>query len=162
LLFIFIKPLFKDISEGRLRLIKAACLLHDVNWRAHPDYRAEVCFDNATRANLGGLSHVERVFLGISLLHRYKNSRQSMKYKDLLEILSNDELKEAEILGKAMRFGAMFSTVESEMPARLLWDSKRGILKLTMKAEMKALYGEVVAARFLSLAEALKAKTEII
>ena len=79
----------------------------------------------------------------------------------MLEILSEDELKEAEILGKAMRFGAMFSTVESEMPARLLWDSKRGILKLTMKAKMKALYGEVVAARFLSLAEALKAKTEI-
>ena len=59
----------------RLRLIKAACLLHDTTWRAHPDYRAEACFDNATRANLGGLDHPGRVFLGLALLHRYKNSR---------------------------------------------------------------------------------------
>jgi exopolyphosphatase/guanosine-5'-triphosphate,3'-diphosphate pyrophosphatase len=57
-------------AEDRKRLIKAACLLHDVSWRAHPDYRAEVCFDNATRANLGGLKHAERVFLGLALLHR--------------------------------------------------------------------------------------------
>ncbi len=53
-LYDFISPLFKSATPERKRLIKAACLLHDVTWRAHPDYRAELCFDNATRANLGG------------------------------------------------------------------------------------------------------------
>ena len=67
----FVAPLFPGAKAPQLRLIKAACLLHDVTWRAHPDYRAEVCFDTATRANLGGLSHEERVFLGLALLHRY-------------------------------------------------------------------------------------------
>ena len=38
----------------RLRLMHAACLLHDVNWRAHPDYRAELCFESVTRANIAG------------------------------------------------------------------------------------------------------------
>ena len=64
-LYAFIHPLFKSTPPQRRRLIKAACLLHDVSWRAHPDYRAETCFDNATRANLGGLKHSERVFLGL-------------------------------------------------------------------------------------------------
>ena len=32
-LFKFISPLFKKVSEKKLRLIKSACLLHDVNWR---------------------------------------------------------------------------------------------------------------------------------
>ncbi|MEO9461002.1 MAG: Ppx/GppA family phosphatase, partial [Marinomonas sp.] len=54
-LYNFIMPLFKSAHPERQRLVKAACLLHDVSWRAHPDYRAQTCFDNATRANLGGL-----------------------------------------------------------------------------------------------------------
>jgi exopolyphosphatase / guanosine-5'-triphosphate,3'-diphosphate pyrophosphatase len=73
-LFAFLAPVQGRLPNERLRLIKAACLLHDTTWRAHPDYRAEVCFDNATRANLGGLDHPGRVFLGLALLHRYKNS----------------------------------------------------------------------------------------
>ena len=66
-LYDFIAPLFRHVGPDRRRIVKAACLLHDVSWRAHPDYRAEDCFDNATRANLGGLKHSERVFLGLAL-----------------------------------------------------------------------------------------------
>jgi len=69
-LFRFIRPIYTRTSESRLRLIKAACLLHDVSWRSHPDYRGGVCFDYATRANFGGLSHPERIFLGLSLMQR--------------------------------------------------------------------------------------------
>ncbi|HSG54612.1 MAG TPA: Ppx/GppA family phosphatase, partial [Paracoccaceae bacterium] len=43
-LYRFVGPLFKSASPARQRIIKAACLLHDVSWRAHPDYRAETCF----------------------------------------------------------------------------------------------------------------------
>jgi exopolyphosphatase/guanosine-5'-triphosphate,3'-diphosphate pyrophosphatase len=84
-LFDFILPLYKSASPQRKRLVKAACLLHDVSWRAHPDYRAEVCFDNATRANLGGLKHAERIFLGLALLHRYSNKRENTRFEDLYE-----------------------------------------------------------------------------
>ena len=65
-----------------------ACLLHDTSWRAHPDYRAESCFDNVTRANLAALSHPQRVFLGLALLHRYKNSRAGSAMTPLFELLS--------------------------------------------------------------------------
>ncbi|WVX49804.1 Guanosine-5'-triphosphate,3'-diphosphate pyrophosphatase [Roseobacter fucihabitans] len=119
-LYAFIHPIFKSAPIARRRLIKAACLLHDVSWRAHPDYRAETCFDNATRANLGGLKHSERVYLGLALLHRYSNKRQGTRFEDLYGLIDEKTQLDAEILGKAMRFGAMLWMTQ---------DAERGTLR---------------------------------
>ena len=160
-LFEFLEPLFKGVTEERLRLIKAACLLHDTTWRAHPDYRAEACFDNATRANLGGLDHPGRVFLGLALLHRYKNSRAGSRMERLFTLLSEDQIQEAEVLGKAMRFGAMFSVGDPARAGRLVWQPKKQVLELQLTEEGKGLYGEVAQARFGALALALKATAKV-
>ncbi len=160
-LYAFILPIFRGLSEERLRIVKAACLLHDTTWRAHPDYRAEVCFDNATRANLGGLSHPERVFLGLALLHRYKNSRAGSRLEPLFALLNAHQIQEAEVLGKAMRFGAMFAVKSPEEAGELVWRPKKKVLELRLHARSKALFGEVAQARFKSLADALGAETKV-
>ena len=118
-LFKFVLPLFPTADDEAARLIKAACHLHDVSWRGHPDYRAEICFDNATRANLGGLKHAERVFLGLSLMHRYRNQREGHKFETLFSLLSQEQMRMAEILGKAMRLGAMMWVNKKETNANL-------------------------------------------
>jgi exopolyphosphatase/guanosine-5'-triphosphate,3'-diphosphate pyrophosphatase len=160
-LYEFLLPLFKEADKERLRLVKAACLLHDTTWRAHPDYRAEVCFDNATRANLGGLDHPGRVFLGLSLLHRYKNSRSGSRLEPLFRLLSEEQMQEAEVLGKAMRFGAMFSVADPAEAGELRWSAKKRLLELNLTERGRDLFGEVAQARFASLALALKAKTAV-
>ena len=160
-LFEFLEPLYADASPERLRLIKAACLLHDTTWRAHPDYRAEACFDNATRANLGGLDHPGRVFLGLALLHRYKNSRAGSRLEPMFRLLSEDAQQEAEVLGKAMRFGAMFAVGDPARAGKLCWSPKKRQLDLNLTAEGRGLFGEVAAARFAALAVALKAVPKI-
>lgn len=160
-LYEFLLPLFVGVTEERMRLIKAACLLHDTTWRAHPDYRAEACFDNATRANLGGLDHPGRVFLGLALLHRYKNSRSGSRMESLFKLLSEEELQDAEVLGKAMRFGAMFSVGDPRRAGRLVWQPATRLLELQLTEEGRGLFGEVAEARFLSLAQALKAQTKL-
>ncbi len=156
-LYDFLLPLFKSADEERHRLIKAACLLHDTTWRAHPDYRAEVCFDNATRANLGGLDHGGRVFLGLSLLHRYKNSRAGSRLEPLFRLLTDEQIRDAEVLGKAMRFGAMFSAADPAEAGALSWQPKKKVLELALTPRGMALFGEVAEARFASLANSLKA-----
>ena len=156
-LYNFLMPLFRGADEERHRLIKAACLLHDTTWRAHPDYRAEVCFDNATRANLGGLDHPGRVFLGLALLHRYKNSRSGSRLEPLFHLLTDEQIQDAEVLGKAMRFGAMFSTADPAEAGELVWRPKRRELELVLTGLGHGLMGEVAAARFASLAAALRA-----
>jgi len=160
-LYKFIIPLFKGENDDRKRLIRAACLLHDVTWRAHPDYRAEVCFDNATRANLGGLRHRERVFLGLALLHRYKSSREGTRFEPLVELLSERDALDAQVLGKAMRFGAMLTMDDINQLANLRYFPKKKQLELRLNEKARGLFGEVAEARFMSLASSLEAEVEI-
>ncbi|SLN39338.1 Guanosine-5'-triphosphate,3'-diphosphate pyrophosphatase [Pseudoruegeria aquimaris] len=161
-LYNFVKPLFKTDKYEDIRLIRAACQLHDVSWRAHPDYRAEVCFDNATRANMGGLKHWERVYLGLALLHRYKNSRSGSHFEPLFSLVPEKKIREAEVLGKAMRFGAMFTTLNPEHLGKLKFYPKKQVLELRLSHEAEDLFGEVAQARFASLAQALNAETKVI
>ncbi|WP_372603622.1 Ppx/GppA family phosphatase [Actibacterium sp.] len=160
-LYDFVLPLFKSAPFERKRLVKAACLLHDTAWCAHPDYRHEVCFDNATRANLGGLDHPGRVFLGLALLHRYKNSREGSRFEPLFNLLDEHEIQQAEVLGKAMRFGAMFSTDGPEKLVSLRYFPKKKLLELRLTPRAQGLYGEVAEARFIALAKALGVETVI-
>ena len=157
----FIAPLFSGATEQRRRMVRAACLLHDVTWRAHPDFRAEVCVDNATRANLGGLTHKERIWLGLALLHRYKNTRDGSRFVELFELLDDREVLSAEVAGKAMRFGAMFSVEAPSTMAKLKWQSTKKVLTLSLTPRGQVLFGEVAQARFGALVAALGAQSVI-
>ncbi|MDZ7906293.1 MAG: Ppx/GppA family phosphatase [Cypionkella sp.] len=159
-LYEFLLPLFGDLAKDRLRLIKAACLLHDTSWRTHPDFRAEACFDAATRANLGGLDHPGRIFLGLALVHRYKNSRSGSRLEPMCALLTPAEIQLAEVLGKAMRFGAMFAVRDPATVCQLSYDRVGTVLRVALNDEGRALLGEVALARLNSLASALGAQTE--
>ncbi len=160
-LYDFVQPLFPRLNWQRKRIVKAACLLHDVSWRAHPDYRAEVTFDNATRANLGGLKHQERVFLGLALMYRYSSKPNRERFGPLLEMLTDAEVAEAEILGRAMRLGAMLWVDAGEAPGTLKWKKKSSELILKLNAEAEPLFGEVAESRFNALAAALAATGQV-
>lgn len=160
-LYHFVLPLFGRASAARKRIIKAACLLHDVSWRAHPDYRHEVVFDNATRANLGGLKHYERVFLGIALLHRYSNKREGSRFEPTFGLLDQRDQQSAEVLGKAMRLGAMLWIKADEQPGTLKYSAKTGMLELTLKDAASPLFGEVAHARLEALAASLGAQATV-
>ena len=148
----FIMPLFETSEKNFVRLIKAACFLHDVSWRAHPDYRAEVCFDNATRANLGGIDHQGRAFLAIALLYRYKSPKKNEIFSKIFSILDKKDRRKAEILGKAMRFGAMLSGSTADSMGKLELDNSKKLLKLKISEKNKDLFGKVVQQRFASVA----------
>lgn len=157
-LYNFVTPLFPRIAWQKKRLIKAACLLHDVSWRAHPDYRHEVVFDAATRANLGGLKHSERVFLGMALLHRYSNKRDGTRFDELHALIEPADLAEAEVLGRAMRLGAMLWLDADHLPAELRYSRKKKVLEVRVAPDARDLFGEVAESRFTALAAALGAE----
>ena len=156
-LYHFVMPLFASGPPDLERLVKAACLLHDVSWRAHPDYRAETCFDNVTRANLGGLKHSERVFIGLALQHRYRNKRENERFGPLYALLDEKAQKQAEVLGKAMRFGAMLWVRDDGEIGHLAWAPRRRRLVLHLPEADLPLYGEVAQARLASLVQTLNA-----
>ncbi len=161
-LFDFVMPLFRSAPPQKVRLIKAACLLHDVSWRAHPDYRAEVCFEYVTRANMSGLKHSERVFIGLALQHRYRNKREGNRFAPLYELLDERSQKQAEVLGKAMRFGAMLWMPNTAAMGKLKFYPKKQEIELILPKIAQPVFNEVAEARFRSLANALKAEARVI
>ncbi len=160
-LYDFLLPLFRGRPAERLRLIRAACLLHDVNWRAHPDYRADACFDTTTRSNLGGLDHPGRVYLGIALMYRYKTSGMRPRIKEIASLLPEKDLAEAKMLGRALRFGAMFSMDGPQNAGELRLYPKKGVLELILEREMQALFTEVAEQRFAALANQINAAAKV-
>lgn len=160
-LYAFLRPLFRSRPPAKRRLIRAACLLHDVNWRAHPDYRADACFDTATRANLGSLDHAGRVFLGIALMYRYKTNGMRPRIREVAGLLTEAELEEAKTIGRALRFGAMFTMDHLSRTGTLRYFPKKAEIELVLSRQMSGLYTEVAEQRFLSLANQMRATPKV-
>ncbi len=161
-LYDWLMPLYAGRPPAELRLVRAACLLHDVNWRAHPDYRAELCFESVTRANVGGINHSDRVFLGTALLNRYKSAVPAGESSDYGALLPPERLAEAVVLGRAMRLGAMLSGASTGVleHSDLVRDGDR--LVLTLRQGAHAFAGEAVERRLASLAAKLGCTEETV
>jgi exopolyphosphatase/guanosine-5'-triphosphate,3'-diphosphate pyrophosphatase len=101
------------------------------------------------------------VYLGLSLMHRYRNARPGNRFEPLLGLLSEAEQREAEILGRAMRFGAMFSVAAPDRLGRLHWDAAERRLELQLPPRAAPLYGEVASARLASLAKTMEAEVTV-
>ncbi|MDT9702425.1 hypothetical protein, partial [Streptomyces sp. P17] len=89
------------------------------------------------------------------LLHRYKNNRSGSPMAPLFALLSEQEIQDAEILGKALRFDAMFALKDPEDAGSLRFFPKKKVLELRLTKKGRALFGEVAEARFRALAVAL-------
>ncbi len=150
-LYAWVLPLFGTVSEQRKRLIWAACLLHDVTWKVHPDYRAEISFGYPTRANLVGLDHQERIFLAVALIHRYRNKPNVDKLEELNVLLSDEDKAQAEVLGRAMRLGAMLGGPDVSHMGRLKIVGSK--IELLIDKQSEGLMGEMVERRLGSLAK---------
>lgn len=154
-LFNWLAPLVRTLPGDQQRLARAACFLNDVNWRAHPDFRATACFATVARANLTGLGHMDRLFIGAALLHRYKGAGEASKEEiAALDLLDPDIRKAAAAIGKAIRLGAMLAGSIRGMLAKSELTMSDKELTLTMNPEMTELMGVRVRQRFESLANA--------
>ncbi|MCF6271793.1 MAG: Ppx/GppA family phosphatase [Rhodobacteraceae bacterium] len=152
-LFRWLKGLF---AGEDMRLVLAACLLHDTTWRAHPDYRADMCFETVTRANMGGIDHQGRLFLAWAIRSRYKAGGADAGAT--LALLPEARANVARSLGLAMRLGAMISGAQAVMLEDTELTLENGILTLSLPGRSRALMGEVLEKRFQALARGLDAE----
>jgi exopolyphosphatase/guanosine-5'-triphosphate,3'-diphosphate pyrophosphatase len=114
---LFEPPGPKETDEER-RLRHAACLLSDISWRAHPDYRGEQSLILIAHAALGGIDHPGRVFLALANYFRHMGTSGSPEDegKDKLSerlksIVSKKLYKRARIIGAAIRAAHMLRSV---------------------------------------------------
>jgi exopolyphosphatase/guanosine-5'-triphosphate,3'-diphosphate pyrophosphatase len=149
-------------AERRLR--HAACILSDVGWRAHPDYRGEQTLNLIAHAGLGGIDHAGRIFLALSVYFRHANEADSEGdhlSARLKQAVPRRALKRARILGAAVRSAHMLSIGKSGIIPRTPVSLADGRLTLRLPADLAPLDGERLRRRFSALAALLDCTPEI-
>lgn len=61
----------RDESAEEKRLRTAACLLADIGWRAHPDYRGAQSFNIISHAGFVGVDHPGRAYMALAIYYRH-------------------------------------------------------------------------------------------
>ena len=145
----WIAPAFDDQDE---RLRHAACLLSDVAWAANPDFRAERGVDFALHGNWIGVDARGRAMMAQALHTSFSGSGFAPV---VAALASSDDLHRATKWGLAMRLGQRFSGGVAGPLQRSRLSVDHGALVLSVDADARALYGEVVERRHRQLAAAL-------
>jgi len=105
-----------DEKPEEVRLRHAACLLADIGWRAHPDYRGELSLNTIAHAAFMGIDHPSRAFLALTSVYRHIGVQENVSVQ-LRALVSTRMLDHARILGAAMRVAYILSAA---MPNVLL------------------------------------------
>ena len=146
-------PIFPDDGVELQRLRLAACLLGDIAWNAHPDFRAERAVDMAIHGNWVGIDAHGRAMLGRALCSAF--SGDGGFSGKLAALLKPGEEERASAWGKALRLAQRLSggTEALLRKTSLLLDARR--LVLSIPGKQRELYTDPVARRLNSLAKAL-------
>ena len=112
----WIAPLFPDDSPGAARLRLAACLLADIAWNAHPDFRAERAVDMAIHGNWVGIDASGRALLGRALCSAFGGDGGFDK--SLTALLKPAENERAMVWGKAIRLGPALQRRHRDLAAQ--------------------------------------------
>jgi exopolyphosphatase/guanosine-5'-triphosphate,3'-diphosphate pyrophosphatase len=157
MLFNWMSGLFDDGKESpaehRLRL--AACLLSDIAWRAHPDFRAERGVDMALHGNWVAVTAAERAALAQALHYCFGGGADAPVLELLARLAPPALLARARAWGLALRLGQRLTggTAATLAASRLTREGDDVVLRLD--AGHEALYGEAVQRRLRLVASAL-------
>jgi exopolyphosphatase/guanosine-5'-triphosphate,3'-diphosphate pyrophosphatase len=153
-------------SDDDRRLRWAACLLSDISWRAHPDYRAEQSLILIAQSALAAIDHPGRVFLALASYFRHLGNARDDEAADsfsqrLRAIVSKRLYRRARIIGAAVRAAHMLSIGRPGIIGRtpLAYEGSRLVLRLP--AALAALDGERLRRRLAALGELLERDVEV-
>jgi exopolyphosphatase/guanosine-5'-triphosphate,3'-diphosphate pyrophosphatase len=155
----WIAPVFDD-SPRQARLRLAACLLSDIAWAAHPDFRAERGIDMALHGNWVAIDTPGRAMLALALFRAFGGGRE-LPYSEIAALCTPEELARAGQWGLAMRLGQRLSggVAAGLEHSRLARDG--AVLVLEVRQSGAALIGESVERRLRALAGELGLNAEI-
>jgi exopolyphosphatase/guanosine-5'-triphosphate,3'-diphosphate pyrophosphatase len=100
--------LSETAEERRLR--HAACLLADIGWRAHPDYRGEQSLNIIAHGGFTAIDHPGRAYLALAVFYRHVGLVMDDELSPRLrELASTRMLDRARVLGAALRLAYVVS-----------------------------------------------------
>jgi exopolyphosphatase/guanosine-5'-triphosphate,3'-diphosphate pyrophosphatase len=142
----------RETEEDR-RLRHAACLLSDIGWRVHPDYRGEQTLNLIIHGNFGSISHQGRAFVALSVFYRYAGlSEHNEPPAAIRALLPPPMVERARLLGAAFRVAHLISAARpGVLPATHFRTSGRKLM-LVFEHRLVDLVADRVGSRFKQLA----------
>lgn len=142
----------KETDEDR-RLRHTACLLSDIGWRVHPDYRGEQTLNLITNGNFGAISHQGRAFVALSVFYRYAGlSEQNEPPAIIRELVPPAMVERARLLGAAFRVAHLISAARPGVLPLTHFRNRDRKLMLVFEHRMVDLVADRVGSRFKQLA----------
>ena len=148
----------EDEEDRRLR--HAACLLSDISWRAHPDYRGTQAYDLVANAAFIGVDHPSRAFLALAAAYRHL-SNEDFVTPQSRSLVSARQLDRARILGAAMRVAYNISAAMPGILPRAPLACERGRVVLTLPSDLAPLNSERLQSRMRLFARLIGVDAEI-
>ena len=151
----------EDAEEMRLR--RAACLLADIGWRGHPDYRGEQSVDLIAYGSLTGVDHPGRAFLAEVLAVRYMGLKHKSVSQALLNLAGSPANSRARLIGALFRVAYPMSAAMPGVLPRTGFELVGDRLVLQLPGDLAFLAGDHLQSRLDQLAGAAGiAKTGIV
>jgi exopolyphosphatase/guanosine-5'-triphosphate,3'-diphosphate pyrophosphatase len=129
----------ESAEEARLR--KVACLLADVGWRAHPDYRGPQSVDSVAYGSLTGVDHAGRAVLAHAISVRYDGVK-SKSANTLIPLATPEMIRRGRLIGTLFRVAYPMTAAMPGILPRIRFRLDGNVLVLQLPADFAFLNGE--------------------
>ncbi|MCP8895666.1 exopolyphosphatase [Shinella daejeonensis] len=143
-------------SEEEARYRQAACLLADISWRAHPDYRGLQALNIIAHGTFTGISHPGRAYIALANYYRFEGLNDDGETGALAGVATPRLRALAKLLGGLLRIAYLFSASMPGVVPKLAFrpSAEPDIdLELTVPSEFSELAGERLNGRLQQLAK---------
>jgi exopolyphosphatase / guanosine-5'-triphosphate,3'-diphosphate pyrophosphatase len=147
--FIASSGLEEGAAEKRLR--HTGCLLADIGWRAHPDYRGEQSLNLIAHGAFAAIDHPGRAYLALSIYFRHVGLHEEELSPRLREVATPGILDRARVLGAAMRVAYILTAGHGGVLPNTPMQVRRGKLILQLPGKYKGLASDRLLGRLRQL-----------
>lgn len=158
----WMNPLFPDEEPGCRRIRMACCLISDIGWTEHPDYRAEHAFHRVLRLPFAGLTHAERVVMALAIYVRYNGDADADVVRPVRNMLDAELESRAVVIGLALRLAHTIAGSAPGVLEKTALCVKEKILELDLRQDPALFAGSAVERRLKTLSRALGLKARVV
>jgi len=155
-------PLFPGETDQQKRLRHATCLINDIGWSEHPDYRAIHSYNRVLRVPYAGLTHPDRAEMALAVLVRYSGDPESRMVTAYRNLLDDQQFARAQVIGMALRLAQTLSGAAPGLLPQTQLKVKNQRLILELLSGSDIYLNEAVERRFKRLAQKMDLKPEIV
>ncbi|MHC5307158.1 exopolyphosphatase [Bartonella sp. LJL80] len=131
-----------DENDNQKRYREAACLLADIGWRVHPDYRGDQAAIQIAYGPYPGISHAGRVFVALAVFFRNEGLFADSQAPAIIKLASPAMIERARVLGGFMRVANLFSASTAGILPELTWEKKKKNIVLNIPERHSDLIAE--------------------